>query len=234
MQGSRGKQAMNAGMTGKGGEFVVAGQLLLRGVNVYFPAADYGVDLIAGNGCRIQVKTASLRHSKNIKKWYNGVYSFHFRRTKFLATSSGTIKRRTSRKFSDYCDIVILFGVDDNRFWIIPSQSIDGAQTVFMGPDPSRAYEQDANKMRSMRAEGLSTYQIAEKMGLHQSTVWERLSKLGTPAFGKGPSAIARLCENAWHHVIDFGKVPGAVVPDLEVKPAEVDISAALASLEKG
>ena len=55
--GSSGSQAKMAALVGKAGEDAVATQLLLRGIVPSWPSADIGFDLIAPNGCRIQIES---------------------------------------------------------------------------------------------------------------------------------------------------------------------------------
>src|SRR5258708_36336074 len=71
----------HAALIGKAGEFSVASQLFMRGMNVFLPAVDNGVDLMAENGCRIQVKTARLSCSPYaVKHNLDGVYKISFPR----------------------------------------------------------------------------------------------------------------------------------------------------------
>jgi hypothetical protein len=121
-------------LTGKAGEYAVASQLLTRGMNLFLPCSDTGVDLMAENGCRVQVKSAHLRCSPSVIKHYTeGVYTFHFPKRKYLATSKGEVRERINRKFSDYCDVVVLWGIEQNRFWVVSADLLDGIQCIALG-----------------------------------------------------------------------------------------------------
>jgi hypothetical protein len=136
-------------LTGKAGEMAVASQLALRGVNVYLPLCDSGVDMMTEEGCRIQVKCGRIRTSPSMLKSYpEGVFTFHFPRKKYLATAKGQVRERINRKFSDYCDVVVLWGADQNRFWIIPSDLLDGMQCIAIGHN--RTYRSPAASVSSL------------------------------------------------------------------------------------
>jgi hypothetical protein len=205
MKGIRGEQARLAEYVGKAGEHAVASQLLLHGMDVAFMAVGHGVDLIAANGCRIQVKTAHLRRSPCILKIYpEGVYSFHFPKRRFTATSKGEVKIRDRKPFADVCDVVVLWGVEHSRFWIVPPHLLDTVQCVFMGPKNARAFDGELPEMQSMVDMGFSQKAIGEHLGITQGSVGKRLERAGTQKHGDRAACTVRNCENAWEHILDF------------------------------
>ena len=117
---------------GKAAEFRVASELLLRGYETYMATADSGVDLILGNGKRIQVKSAhKTRMSGDHDAWRCKSYKFSFKSWRpkdghFIANSLDSI------------DFVILWAIDDSIFFIIPAEKIRGKYTVRFNPDSTK------------------------------------------------------------------------------------------------
>ena len=106
---------------GKAGEYAAASKLALIGHNVLFPSVDEGYDLMLGNGLKIQVKAASLIF-QNAPMYKEGVYSFDLRRCVYDASTKkrgpSTQKYRTYKEIADF---YILWGIDEDRFWIVPT-----------------------------------------------------------------------------------------------------------------
>jgi len=120
---------------GQSGAYQVASQLLLRGVNLFFPAVDVGADLITGSGIRIQVKSTYLS-SRRSSDFKGGAYWFHF--VKYgLENGKRTYARRD---FAAECDVVILWGIDQNRFWVVPACELTDCQCLVLGAVPGRVY----------------------------------------------------------------------------------------------
>ena len=95
-------------MTGEAGRYRVAAELLLRGVQVLFPAIDDGIDLATTQGFHIQVKTA--------RKNQQGHYHFNF---KSWRIANG--KRIQVRGLHPDVTHVVLWGVDEDLLWIFPT-----------------------------------------------------------------------------------------------------------------
>ena len=195
-----------AELTGKAGEHSVAAQIELRGLNVYFPAVDSGVDLLVENGCRVQVKSAHLRCTPSILKIYpEGVYSFHFPKNRHLAVSSSAVRTTPRRSLCDICDVVVLWGIEQNRFWVVPASLFAGRQCIFMGPSNARDFDRDIPEMLRMQSLGYSTYEIADHFGITQGSAWRRLQRVETQKHGDSTACTVRNCEGAWQHIVDFG-----------------------------
>jgi hypothetical protein len=218
-QGSRGEQAKMAALVGKAGELATAAQIMVRGLNVFFPAADKGVDVLAENGCRIQVKTGKMRCSPSVSRLYRGgVYSFHFPKSRYMATAKGEVKSTPRRKFSEYCDVVVLWGVEQNRFWVVPAEQLDGVQCIFMGPKNARAFEPDVEAMKKMAELGYSQAEIGKHYGIRQCSVSERLKKAGTPTSPDSVAVSVRACENDWGKILDFSRTTTTVPVEEKVQ----------------
>ncbi len=222
-QGVRGMAVHQTRLTGKAGEHIVAGQLMLRGMNVSFPAVDDGVDIIAANGCRIQIKTAHLRFTPSVLKlspgYREGIFTFHFANRKFIATSQNKIRRIEKRQFHEFCDVVVLYGIEQNRFWIAPAKILEGTQALFMGPKNARAFEKDMPEMQAMVDMGISQKDIGEHFGISQFAVWNRLQKAGTQRDGNSIRCAVRNCEDAWEHILEFGQRETQIEPTGSEQP---------------
>lgn len=112
------KHLTNRNELGLAGEFRVMAELFLRGHN---PAKSYlekGADIILENGIKLEVK-ASHRHSGNYKATD---------RTKGFRTRSVyvfTLKGAGRRPYQlDTCDFLILWCIDDDCFFVIPTESV--------------------------------------------------------------------------------------------------------------
>src|ERR1700690_2474431 len=152
--------------TGRAGELQVASQLLLREHNSSFPEVDTGYDVKAESGCRIQVKSAHLtQREATLKTYGEPVYTFHFQRDKAVISGVKNAKMRAKKMFVEHCDVVVFWGIDTNRFWIVPAPVVEEIQIVVLGPTHLRTYAKDLDDMKEMHKQGFSTYDIAECYG---------------------------------------------------------------------
>ena len=189
---------------GRAAEYMVAAHLLLRGANVKWPSVDEGYDLEGPRGCRIQVKSTHLRTTPSVLDTYpEGVYSFGLVRRDNYSPK----RRRASAtiKFSDTCDIVVFWGIEQNRFWVAPAHLVDGVYGVYLGVTSDRAFEKDIPQMREMLKLGYTQKEIGKTYGIGASAVSVRLSRAGKPMHQDTASYRVRQCENAWEHILNFG-----------------------------
>jgi hypothetical protein len=205
-------------LTGRAGEYAVAAQLLLRSVVPAFPAVDTGIDLLTTpSGCRIQVKAAHLCTTPAIvRKNTEGVYRFSFPQHYFRNTSNrGPVNRvRTPRRqFEEYCDIVVLWGVDQNRFWVVPSNLLNGLQGIDLGPNNERSFSKDVPEMREMVRLGYEQAEIAKHFNISQASVSIRLKRAGCKIYLSSRTLAIRQCEGIWDPIVDFGRVETIVLP---------------------
>lgn len=170
-----------------------------------FPMVDIGVDLGTTEGCRIQVKTAKLRKNR---VYPSGAYWFKFWQSNVLS-GANKIKKRGARDYSKCSDVIVLWGRDEDRFWIFPSQLVASTQCLTLGP---KGFYQRADFGESKRLsdEGLTQQEIGERLGITQAAVSYQLrggrSKLPTETM----SAKARQHEDRWDLILDFGKSEGS------------------------
>jgi hypothetical protein len=149
-------------LQGQAGNYRVASELLLRGYNVYFPAADTGVDILVEGCVRVQVKSAHLtrtNHSPdNWRAHYSSLASLYGFRLSGMRHMKGTrTVKATPRDFTKECDFLVLWGIEENRFWVIPSALITRRCTVVLGSIPERdlwRLRQDSNMQRMRNCEG--------------------------------------------------------------------------------
>jgi hypothetical protein len=97
----------------------VASQLALRGHNVLFPGLDEGFDLQLTNGLRLQVKSARLKIISGVN-YPMGAYGFGLRRGAWDSAEK-KYKRSNYRPYSEVADFFVLWGIDENRFFILPT-----------------------------------------------------------------------------------------------------------------
>lgn len=122
---------------GKAGELRVASELLLRGQEVYFAVVDGGTDLILATGKRIQVKAAKKRTNEN----HRTAYYFSFKSW-----------RKKENKHTKHeligIDYVILWGIDEDIFLIIPTEEVRGHYCVRFAPNNKRPHNKTSNYLQ--------------------------------------------------------------------------------------
>lgn len=109
-------------LQGQAGVWAVSSQLAMRGIAPIFPGVDLGYDLALENGLRLQVRTATLTTTGSNKKYPYCAYVFHVRRDCWYA---GVGRRRgqyaVTTPFSKVADYFVFWGIDENRFFIVPT-----------------------------------------------------------------------------------------------------------------
>jgi hypothetical protein len=158
---------------GQAGVYTVAAQLILRSINPSFPAIDRGADIITDWGTRIQVKSGFLRRGA-----YGGSYHFCLDSGQTLYTSGQGYKksaRTHSRKFSDECDFFVMWGIEGNRFWIIPAVVLDYKTTVVMVGADTPLLRADLDAIRKDRANGMTFKEIEQKHKVGQRIIYSAL-----------------------------------------------------------
>lgn len=224
------EKAIRAIFTGRGGEYMVAAQILMRGMNVAVPAYDVGVDLIViledYRLCRLQVKTARMSVSED--KYTRGIYFYPLRREKRRAISNTVAELKELPPFSETCDIVVFHGVDENRFWIVPATMLDGATGLGLGAPPKKRWMGDLTQMREMQSLGYSLYKIGKHYGLQAQQVKQLLLDPNRTVVEETLAARVRRCENWWDCITNFGQ-PGwsplevlKTLPDLPESEKEI------------
>jgi hypothetical protein len=109
-------------LQGQAAVWQVASQLALRGHNVLFPGLDTGYDLQLENGLRLQIKSATITY-KNEGYQRSGAYGFGLRRGAWDRKSKSYTrnKHENFRPYSEVAHYFVLWGVDENRFFILPT-----------------------------------------------------------------------------------------------------------------
>ncbi len=141
-------------LQGQAGVWAVAAQLAIRGHIPIFPGVDYGWDLMIENGLRLQVKTARLYSQRKRKiSTYPG-YQFNLTKTRVSATKC---MKSVTRDWRQVADFFVLWGVDENRFWIVPTTERNKRAIRFCQYEP---IEQDVTG----RLKGGKNLQYAQAM----------------------------------------------------------------------
>lgn len=117
-------------LTGEAGVLRVASEFMMRGMNVAKPFVDGGADLIVDGRARIQVKTS---HIAPLRGKYMNAYWFKLWQSP-IVTGHSNIRRRGTKTYDGIVDFVVFFGVEEGRFWIVPTAELRGAACVVLGP----------------------------------------------------------------------------------------------------
>jgi hypothetical protein len=109
---------------GKAGEYRVASELLLHGIEVFLSSVDSGTDMILSNGMRIQVKSANRVRQQRGSNCFE--YAFSFKSW-----------RKRNRRYEPHplsgIDFVILWAIEDDSFFIIPRKELTGKVYIRFG-----------------------------------------------------------------------------------------------------
>lgn len=185
-----------SGMTGMGGNYRVASELLLRDLNVSFPAVDTGVDLEVEGIVRVQVKSAhAMKRPADYKSGMG--YNFSLMRGP-RALGGGQSIRSEKRVFSKTCDFVVLFGIEQGRFWIVPAMMLDGRASIYLGTD-SRWIATDEARIQAMLESGMTQRDIANELGVSEMTLSRRARGIMSQP-GEVVAELNRIrdCEGRW------------------------------------
>ena len=159
---------------GQAGVYTVAAQLLLRGIDPSFPAVDIGYDLIADGNIKVQVKSAHLGF-KNAFKTTKAGAGYAFKLATRAVVSKHVVQKRVSRIFSQECDFVVLWGIEENRFWIVPAQLLDGKVAVYVGPKCSWV-STDFLALKEAKLSGKTYREIAKENNINLATAYNTIN----------------------------------------------------------
>ena len=198
---------------GQAGVHRVIAELILRHHDPCVPAIDYGYDIVLGKSdVRIQVKTATL----TTKKYTGTCYIF---RTNGTVSEAITHKRRqVKRKWSDVCDFVILHGLTENRYWIVPAREFDHSKGFFVSGNDRKHRDltdrEDAPAMRDLLNNGKTVEEVAALYGVGVGIVYRvRRGEKISPAGVREHARNIRKLENRWDLIEDFIRTVKCPVP---------------------
>lgn len=192
---------------GKAAEHAVASQLLLRGVSPLWPIVDLGYDLMTDASCRIQIKSS---HIDGQAEDGQGYYWFPLGKSRCMIRGNQAV-RVALPDISEKCDVVVFWGIEQNRFWIVPSK-LCRIQGVALGlPDPER-FVGSITAIREMVSLGYSKGKIAKHYGVGRHTIFNLLRS--TKDFQEANATTQmRLCEGHWEPIVDFVKSVAVSTP---------------------
>jgi hypothetical protein len=193
------RQAKHAAFTGRAGEHAVATQLLLREIAPLWPSVDLGFDLMTKSGCRIQVKCAHFYNHPDGPR-----YHFPLPKMRRVPKSDTETQLIPKKSFAQTCDFVVFWGIEQNRFWIVPAVLADSCTGVDLGfESKQRRFVGSIADMREMRKLGFSNYKIAKHYGIEQCSVKQFLDS-DKDTIDETVVSQMRACEGRWEQIIDF------------------------------
>lgn len=207
-----GKQ-VHTHLQGQAGVWQVASQLALRGHIPLFPGVDYGYDLKLENGLRLQIKSSRLKFFH--RNYPEGVYSVDFRQYRYSAKEK-LVKERVASDYSQVADFFVIWGIDENRFWIIPITA--GYQRAMWLPKKDGKPWLDPERVKQLQAAGMTHTEIAEEIGTSRTNITRALRRTSDWNDAKS-SRRNREFEDAWH-LLDAN----AVAKDLVESVSEVKV----------
>jgi hypothetical protein len=190
--------------TGEQGVLLAVAELLERGMNPYRPVIDdHGVDLMLGDGTRIQVKSAHLSRSKRAMESRTRIYEFSCCENVYIPGSGRRLGLSWQRRmFSPECDFLLLVGLDERRFWIVPAAYVDARKntTITLGPKAMPS----ALEIQKMIDQGMQQIDIACELECSETTIW-KYKKWGNSRRGDSTREI-RAFEDRWDLLTDPDK----------------------------
>lgn len=175
------------------GVYRAAAELLLRGYKPYVPVVDsHGVDLMVVPNIRLQVKSATLAPAG--RGTNQPGYPFDLRRTR---TKANRPLIRDRRIYSSSCDFVVLHGINENLFWIVPAKVLDDKTNVFIGPTEGWK-DVNLDTVRRFRASGMTWKEVAAKFNVNPATIYNRLVGKGLAPKRSAVAHIVRKGEGRW------------------------------------
>lgn len=136
------KYNINCSEVGKAGEYRVASELLLRGHKIYLPCVDNGIDLIIDKDIKIQIKSGQKKPDYCKGKILHYSYIFNFHSSKYADRHVIKPKRL------DGVDYVICWCIDDDEFYIIPAEKINGKRSICFTSDENKRTQVKWNRWR--------------------------------------------------------------------------------------
>lgn len=189
-------------MLGQAGVHRVASELILRGHVPLFPDTDYGFDMELDNHLRIQIKTARLQKHRQFP---SGVYRFSFRRDIVGGSRgpSGRLRYRRylgsePRNYAAVADFFILWGVNEDRFWIVPCSEKPRDLFIIGKDDVKHTPWLDFEQIKQMRDAGMNNCQIAREFNVSHTTIRLAFVRGDSKSNAKNGVRFAMTCESRW------------------------------------
>ena len=185
---------------GRAAEYAVAAQLMLKDTAVLWPSVDAGYDLLTESFCRVQVKSS---HIDGRTDEGQGYYWFPLGKTRQVVRKNCAV-RVAVPDITKICDVVVFWGIEEKRFWVVPS-SLCLVQGVALGlPNPKR-FVGSIQDMREMLALGYTRGKIAKHYGIQRSSLQQFLDS-GKDYANETVTSQMRSCEGRWDYITDFVK----------------------------
>lgn len=195
---------VSTNIIGRAGELRVASELMLRKHIVYMPSVDNGIDVVLGNGKRIQIKCGQ-KHIVHSQGRILDKYIFNFK-------SSVTWKKRVKHGDSHHVephklkdvDFIILWAIDDDDFYIIPAEKVRGTPTVSFTADEEKRTQVKWNKWLPYRNNwGLLNGETVEVVKLVGELECKQCGHKWLPLVAKPtrcPNCNRRWYQGLWYH----------------------------------
>lgn len=217
------KDGMKPMIQGRAAEHRVAAEVLLRGHIPAFPEVDFGFDMVLDNTLRIQVKSARLQKHP---QYPLGVYRFSFRRD-MVGKSVGPEGKKQYRKYlrsepRDYkkvADFFVLWGIDEDRFWIIPCSNKPRDLFIFTKDAVKQTPWLDYVKIKTMRDSGMNNCQIGREFNVSHTTIRLAFTRGISKFNDKTGLRFAMTCENRWD-LLDVNKAVEATLSGTIIEKA--------------
>jgi hypothetical protein len=178
-------------LQGQAGVWAVASKLAMNNVIPLFPGVDLGYDLFLENGLRLQVRSAMLTQTQNENRLYPYLtYIFKLTRDNWYSEERRKKEQHVVTKpFSQVADYFVLWGADENRFFIIPTNI--GQKSIYF---PARSYTGNSFVRRvngARLAERLASYEDRWDLLNISDTSKELIESAAEISFTGEPNAIS-------------------------------------------
>lgn len=141
------EQGHNNRFLGEAAEHRILSELLLRHINAAPMLVDDGVDVVLENGKKIQIKSSHSEFSSS-RGYRYPVYLFSLRGKKYVNSKNITLRPKFNQSKIDF---LILWCVDHNWFYIIPSSEVNQTMiNIPINPEKISKYQQYLNAWDSL------------------------------------------------------------------------------------
>lgn len=166
---------MNTRISGNSGrrlgiaaEHRVVSELVLRGYDPLRPTVDNGTDIMLPSGVKIQVKASRLRSHWQYEA---GAYIFNLRYASNWAGKKGKV-----RDWTKFCDFLILWAFDEDRFFVVPATSTAGS--IWIVHRGNKLHAPDPEIARRLADQGMTVAAVAREMGVCHKTAKSMIHRL--------------------------------------------------------
>lgn len=124
-----------------------------------------------------------------------------------VAKNTREIRRRDDIIYSDICDFAVLYGITEQRFWIVPAMELDHCRLLYISSYGAPfTHHVTPEQVRELTEQGMTPKEIGAKLGCHPLSV-SRFLRGVVPSDSRIRARRVRQYEGRWDQLEDFASV---------------------------